>query len=56
MVSAIIGKINNHTIDNGDFEVCPSESPFEFNHESVPDSDTLLTVGTAQRVPRMDNG
>ena len=42
LVSDIIGRINHHTIDNGDVEVHPSEFPIEFDSESVPDPDTTL--------------
>ena len=40
MFSAIIGRLNHRSIDNGDVEVHPSEFPVEFNSESVPDPDT----------------
>ena len=33
-------KLNHHDIDNGDVEVHPSESPVEFNSESILDPDT----------------
>ena len=36
VVSAIMGKLNHHAIDNGDVEVHPSEYPFASNSESVP--------------------
>ena len=32
--------LNNHSIDNGDVDVLPSESSVEYNYESVPDPDT----------------
>ena len=40
MVSAIMGRLNNHAIDNGDVEVHPSEFPVEFNSGYVTDPDT----------------
>ena len=40
VVSDIIGIFNHHVIDNGDVEVHPSESPVEYNSESVPDKYT----------------
>ena len=40
MVSDIMGILNHHYIDNRDFEVHPSEFPFESNYESILDSDT----------------
>ena len=42
LVSYIIGRLNHHSIDNGDIEVHPSEFPFEFNSKSVPYTDTTL--------------
>ena len=36
VISAIIGKLYNHAIDNGDVKVPTSEFPVEFNSESVP--------------------
>ena len=42
MVSTITGIINNNAIDNGDFEVHPSECPVEFNSESNTDPDTTM--------------
>ena len=39
MVSAIMGKLNHHAIDNGDIT---SDIPVESNYESVPDPDTTL--------------
>ena len=35
-----MGRLNHHAIDNGDVDVHPSEFPFEYNSESVPDTDT----------------
>ena len=35
-----MGRINNHSIDNGDVKVPISEFPVEFNYELVPDPDT----------------
>ena len=40
MVSAIMGRLNNHVIDNIDVEVHPSDFPIEFNSISVKDPDT----------------
>ena len=40
MVSAIMGRLNNHAIHNGDVEVQPSEFPVEFNSGYVTDPDT----------------
>ena len=40
LVSAIMGRLNHHTIDNGDVEVQPLEFPVESNSGSVPDTDT----------------
>ena len=40
MVLAIVGRLNNHTIGNGDIEVQPSEFPVEFYSESVTYLDT----------------
>ena len=40
VVSAITGRLDQHAIDNGDFEVHPSDFKAEYNSESVPDPDT----------------
>ena len=40
VVSDIMGRLNHHAIDNGDVDVHPSEFPFEYNSESIPDTDT----------------
>ena len=40
MFADTMGRLNHHSIDNGDVEVHPSEFPVEFNSESVPDPDT----------------
>ena len=40
MISAITGKLNNHSIDNGDIKTPTSDVPVESNHESVTDPDT----------------
>ena len=40
VVSAIMGILNHHSIDNGDGEVHPSDFSVEFKYESVPDPDT----------------
>ena len=42
VVSDDTGIINYHAIDNGDVEVHPSEIPFQYNSESVPDPNTTL--------------
>ena len=39
-VSYIMGRLNHHTIDNGDVEFHPSKFSFESNSEYVPDPDT----------------
>ena len=44
VVSAIMGIINNHAIDNGYVEVLPSYFPVESNSESVTDSDTTPII------------
>ena len=35
-----MGRVNHHAFDNVDIEVHPSEFPFGFNYEYVPDPDT----------------
>ena len=40
VVSAIMGRLNHHAIDNSDVEVHPSDFPVGFISESVPDPDT----------------
>ena len=40
VVSAIMGRLNHHSIDNGDIKVQTSDFPVEFNPESVTDPDT----------------
>ena len=40
VVSAIMGGLNHHAIDNGDVEVHPSEFTVKSNSESIPDPDT----------------
>ena len=42
VVSAIMGGLNHHSIDNGDVEVHSSEFPVELNSESVQDTDTTM--------------
>ena len=42
MVLDITGRLNHHSIDNGDVEVYPSEYPFEYTSDSIPDPDTTL--------------
>ena len=39
MVSAIIGKLNHHAIDNGDVKITTSYVPVESNYDSVPYPD-----------------
>ena len=39
MISATMGILNNHTLDNVDVEVYPSDYPSEYNSASVPDTD-----------------
>ena len=36
----IMGRLNNHSIYNGDVEVYPYKYPFESTYELVPDLDT----------------
>ena len=40
IISAIMGKINHHAIDNGDVKILTSDFPAKYNYESVPDPDT----------------
>ena len=40
VVSAIMGRLNRHAIDNGDVKVQTLYFPVEFNSESVPDLET----------------
>ena len=40
VVSAIMGRLNHHDIDNGDVEVHPSYFSAESNYETVLDPDT----------------
>ena len=40
LVSAIMGKLNHHAIDNGDVKITTSEVPVESNYDSVPDPYT----------------
>ena len=42
IISAIMGRLNHHAIDNGDVKVNNSEFTVEYNSESVPDLDTTL--------------
>ena len=35
-----MGRLNHHSIDNGDVEVFPSEYQFEYTYDSVPDPYT----------------
>ena len=37
-----MGRLNHHTIDNGDVKVPTSEFPVESHSESVPYTDTTL--------------
>ena len=40
VISAIMGKLNHHAIDNGNVKIPTSDVPFESNCDSVPYSDT----------------
>ena len=40
VISAIMGKLNHHAIDNEDVKIPTSEVPFESNYDSVPDPYT----------------
>ena len=40
VISAIMGKLNHHAIDNGDVKIPTSEFPVESKSESVPDPYT----------------
>ena len=40
VVSAIMGRIHNIAIGNGDVEFYPSEYPFEYTSDSIPDPHT----------------
>ena len=40
VISAIMGKLNHHVIENGDFKIPTSDFPVESNYDSVPDPDT----------------
>ena len=40
MISAIVGKLNHHAIDNGVVKITSSDVPVESNYESVPDAYT----------------
>ena len=42
VVSAILGRLNHHVIDNCDVEVYPSEYPFESTSEYVLHTETTL--------------
>ena len=42
VISAIMGRLNHHVIDNDDVKVPTSELPIESHYESVPDPDTTL--------------
>ena len=46
VVSASMGRLNNHAISNGDVEFHPSEFPVESNSESVPDPYTTPIKST----------
>ena len=35
-----MGKLNHHSIDNGDVKIPISDVPVESNYDSVPDPDT----------------
>ena len=47
---SIIGRLNHHTVDNGDADFHPSEYPFEYNSEDVPYQDTtpIKSVGNGE--------
>ena len=40
VISALMGKLNNHAIDNDDVKIPTSEFPVEYNSESVTDPNT----------------
>ena len=40
VISAIMGKLNHHAINNGDIQIPTSDVPVESNYDSVPDPDT----------------
>ena len=40
VLSAIMGRLNHHAIDNGDVKISTSEFSVEFKSESVTDPDT----------------
>ena len=40
VASAIMGRLNHHSIDNGDVKLSPLYFQVEFNYESIPDPDT----------------
>ena len=40
VVSTIVGKLNHHTIDNGDVKITTSDVPVESNNDSVTDTYT----------------
>ena len=40
LISAIMGRLNHHAIDNGYVRITTSEFPVESDSESVPDPDT----------------
>ena len=40
VISAIMRKLNHHTIDNGDIKIPTLDAPIESNYESVTDPDT----------------
>ena len=35
-----MGKLNHHSINNGDIQITTSDVPVESNYDSVPDPDT----------------
>ena len=46
MVSAIVGGLNHHAIENGDVKIPTSDVPVEYNYDSVPDPDTTPIKST----------
>ena len=37
-----MGRLNHHSVDNGDVEIQPSDLPVEFISESVSDPETTM--------------
>ena len=40
VVSAIMGRLSHHAVDNGNLEVYPSYHPSEYPSDSVPEPDS----------------